>query len=247
MPTMTEKMQILKTVSIFSETPDDVLQQLVDLLEEVHVKDGDTIFEKGDLGSSMYIIVDGKVRVHDGELTMNFLGKRAVFGEMAALDPEPRSASVTAVEDTKLFRLEQEPFYKLMEQRIEVVQGIIHVLCQHLRARMRDLAKDFTYMQQFARVTAAAVAVESGVFEPESLDEVALRTDELGQLARVFQHMMRQVYAREQSLKKEVQELRIEIDQVKKTQQVAEITETDFFQELRRKARNLRGEASSKK
>lgn len=240
MPSTLEKMLVLKTVSIFSETPDTVLSEIVDLLEEVAYAAGETIFEKGDLGNSMYIIVEGKVRVHDGEMTLNYLGKRAVFGEMAALDPEPRSASITVEEDVRLFRLEQKPFYALMAKRIEIVQGIIHVLCQHLRARMRDLADDFTYMQQFARVTAAAVAIEAGIYDPESLDEVARRTDELGQLARVFQRMTRQVYAREQKLKQQVQEMRIEIDQIKKERQVAAITESDYFKELQQKVKGLR-------
>ncbi|MEO0825610.1 MAG: HAMP domain-containing protein, partial [Cyanobacteria bacterium J06642_9] len=59
-------------------------------------------------------------------------------------------------------------------------------------------------------------------------------------LASVFQTMAEQVYAREQKLKRQVAELRIEIDQAKKTRQVAEITETDYFRELRRKAKELR-------
>jgi CRP-like cAMP-binding protein len=171
---------------------------------------------------------------------LNFLGTRAVFGEMAALDPEPRSASVTAVVPTHLFRLEQQAFYRLMEGRIEIVRGVVHVLCQHLRARMRDMLEDFTYMQQFARVTAAASAVEAGVFEPESLDEVAQRTDALGQLARVFQGMTREVFAREQRLKQQVQELRIEVDMIKKDRQVAEITESQYFQALQQKVKDLR-------
>jgi DNA repair ATPase RecN len=102
------------------------------------------------------------------------------------------------------------------------------------------MAEDFEYMQQFARVTAAAVAVESGDYVPESLDEVAARGDELGQLARVFQRMVRQVGLREQRLKQEVADLRIEIDEVKKARQVAEITETEYFQQLRQKAQQLR-------
>lgn len=51
---------------------------------------------------------------------------------------EPRRRAVEG-EDTRLFRLDQEPFYELMDDRIEVARGIIHVLSQRLRARMRDL------------------------------------------------------------------------------------------------------------
>ncbi|MDH4207901.1 MAG: response regulator, partial [Anaerolineae bacterium] len=67
------------------------------------------------------------------------------------------------------------------------------------KKRLRD--QEVAYLQNVARVTAAAAAVEAGEFEPESLADVAQRTDGLGQLARVFQSMAREVYAREQRLK----------------------------------------------
>jgi DNA repair ATPase RecN len=127
-----------------------------------------------------------------------------------------------------------------MLRRSSVARGIIHILCQRLRARTRDIAADYQYMQQFMRVTAAAVAVEAGVYQPETLDEVAERTDELGQLARVFQRMERQVYSREQRLKQEVEELLIEVDKSRQARQVAEITETDYFQQLQTEAARLR-------
>jgi hypothetical protein len=73
---------------------------------------------------------------------------------------------------------------------------------------------------------------------------VAARTDELGHLARVFQRMVREVYQREQRLKQQVAELRIEIDEVKQARQVAEITETEYFQNLRQKAQQLRSNRS---
>jgi hypothetical protein len=69
---------------------------------------------------------------------------------------------------------------------------------------------------------------------------VTRRRDELGHLARVFQRMALEVYAREQRLRRELQQLRIEIDEVKKERQVAEITETEYFQGLRAKAQSFR-------
>jgi signal-transduction protein with cAMP-binding, CBS, and nucleotidyltransferase domain len=241
-----DKILTLKTVSLFTETPDEMLAEVVELLDEIEVKAGDSIIKKGDPGTCLYIIAHGRVRVHDEERTLNFLGKRDVFGEMAALDPEPRVASVTAAEDTLLYRLDQEPLYTLMAKRPEVARGIIRILSRHLRARVRDMAEDYKYMQQFNRVTAAAVAVEAGVYEPESLDEVAQRTDQLGQLARVFQRTIREVYIREQRLKQQVAELRIEIDEANQARKVAEITETDYFQELQKKARDLRAALNDK-
>jgi CRP-like cAMP-binding protein len=118
-----------------------VLADVANLLEEVDVSEHETIFTQGDPGDSLYVIVDGKVRVHDGERLLNYLGERDVFGEMALLDPEPRLASVTAVEATRLFRLDQAPFYELMADRPEVATGIIRVLSGRLRDRVHDITQ----------------------------------------------------------------------------------------------------------
>jgi DNA-binding response OmpR family regulator len=104
--------------------------------------------------------------------------------------------------------------------------------------RLRDLQLE--YLEQVGHLTDAAAAVEDGTFGPASLDRVSARADALGQLARVFQRMAHQVRAREERLQREVQELRIEIDQVRQAERVAEITETAYFQRLRSQADELR-------
>jgi len=109
------------------------------------------------------------------------------------------------------------------------------------RKRLRDQEVD--YLQQVGRVTAAAAAIKANTFQPESLDDVARRSDELGQLAQVFQEMSRQVYAREQQLQRQVQQLRIEIDQERRAREVADITESDYFQQLLGRAEELRNSA----
>jgi len=135
-----EKVMTLKTVSIFAATADMVLVEIAAILSELEVRAGEQIFAQGDMGTSMYIIVSGRVRVHDGERTLNELGPRDVFGEMAMLDPEPRIASVSALEPSLLFRIDHGPFYEVMADRVEVARGIIRVLTGHLRARVRDVA-----------------------------------------------------------------------------------------------------------
>src|SRR6266699_2828737 len=109
------------------------------------------------------------------------------------------------------------------------------------RKWLRDQEVD--YLQQVGLVTAAAVAIKANTFQPGSLDEVARRPDELGQLALVFQEMAHQVYAREQQLQRQVQQLRIEIDQARNASEVAEITESVFFQQLLGRADELRNRA----
>jgi hypothetical protein len=136
-----EKVLILKSASVFNNVPDDVLADVAFLLEEMDAAANEQIINKGDLGDSMYILVGGKVRIHDNERTLNELGEGDVFGEMALLDPEPRSASVTAIEPTRLLRLEQEPFVELIAEHPEVATGIIRNLARYVRARVQDLSR----------------------------------------------------------------------------------------------------------
>jgi CheY-like chemotaxis protein len=111
------------------------------------------------------------------------------------------------------------------------------------RKRLDDLEQE--YLEQVGHVVAAAAAVESGTFDSGQLDGVARRDDALGQLARVFQRMATEVRARERRLKQEVHQLRIEIDETRAARQVAEITETEYFQDLQRKVSELRLDPSS--
>jgi CRP-like cAMP-binding protein len=235
-----DRLRLLKASPLFKDTPEELLGSLVNRFEVVEALPGETIFKKGDPGNCLYIVAEGRVRVHDEERALNDLGPYEMFGEMAALDPELRSASVTALEPTRLLQLTQEGLLDLLAQNDSLMRSLLQSLVRRLRARVRDMAEDYLYMQQFARVTAAAQAVEAGIYQPESLDEVAQREDELGQLARVFQRMVRQVYAREQELRKQVAGLRIEMDEARKARQVAEITESEYFQNLKARARQLR-------
>lgn len=134
-----EKMLILKTIDIFVNTPDEVLVEVAALLKEIEAPAAATIFAQGEQGDSMYIIVAGEVEALDGERVFTRMGERQVFGEMALLDGEPRTATIRTTQPTQLLRLDQEPFYELMDDRIEIARGIIHVLLQRLRARTQDV------------------------------------------------------------------------------------------------------------
>ena len=134
-----ERVLTLKSVEMFEQASEQVLAEVAEVLEEVEVKRGEVIFRRGELGDGMYVIVDGRVRVFDGDLTLGILGERDIFGELALLDPEPRSASIAALEDCRLFRLDREAFAELMAGNIEIVRGVLHVLCERLR---QEIAED---------------------------------------------------------------------------------------------------------
>lgn len=133
-----EKVIFLKGVSLFSETPEEVLAELATVLEELDLSPGKTIIEQGEQGSSLYIIIDGQVNVHEGSRILTTLGPREVFGELAILDPGPRSASVTTLERSRLLRLDQEPFQELIDDHSVVSRRIMQILVRQLRYVYRE-------------------------------------------------------------------------------------------------------------
>jgi nitrate/nitrite-specific signal transduction histidine kinase len=96
------------------------------------------------------------------------------------------------------------------------------------------------YLEQVKVVMGAAAAVEEDKFELSSLDELARRDDALGQLARVFQKMAREVRLREEKLKQQVKELKIVLDETRQRKKVAEITDSQYFKDLQSEAEALR-------
>jgi hypothetical protein len=131
--TLVERVLILAEVSIFRTIPHEVLAGLALLVSEREALPGECIFAKGDLGDCLYVIAHGRVRVHDGDQTLNELGDHAFFGELSLLDAAARSASVTAVAPTRLLRLSQKHFYALLSERSEIAHGVNRVLCEWIR------------------------------------------------------------------------------------------------------------------
>lgn len=128
-----EKVMALKSLSFFADTPNEVLVDVAAALKEQTVEPGETIFEKGEQGSSVYVIAEGEIRIHDGEVTIAQLSENDAFGEMSILDPNPRSATATALKESQLLRLDQESFKELLTDHSEVAWRVMQILTQRLR------------------------------------------------------------------------------------------------------------------
>lgn len=140
-PTSDEQLRLLKQSNMFENSPNSLVEDIGGIATAVSVKAGEKIMEKGEKGTAMYIILDGQVRIHDEDLTLKHLGKGDVFGEMAALDSEVRSASVTAEVDTILFELEQRAVYDILSRRPDAAKTIIHLLCQREKSIVHDVTE----------------------------------------------------------------------------------------------------------
>lgn len=128
-----EKVLVLKSLNLFKDTPENILADLAPLMKEMQYEQGTEIFKEGETGDCMYIIQQGNIKIHKGNTTLAILKEKEVFGELSLLDADTRSASATAETDCILYKIDQEPFYELMDERPEVAKGFIKILCQRLR------------------------------------------------------------------------------------------------------------------
>jgi CRP-like cAMP-binding protein len=167
-----------------------------------------------------------------------------VFGEMAVLDSQTRSATAVATTACRLYRLSNTAFRRLLREHSEVAEGVIKELCERLRGTNTDRSEDYEYICMVEMITSAAHDLEVGNFRAETLDQVTQRTDSLGHLARKFQQMAREVQAREAALKQQVRQLRIEIDPTLVNDDLDRIFSSDSFKRAQQAAAQHRATQS---
>lgn len=129
-----ERVKILQTTQIFSDTDVEVLRDIAKALKEKHARNEKVILKKGDVGNAMFIIVNGRVRVHDGNHVLSKLGPGSIFGEYSLIDEETRSASVTAEESCELLKLSQEDFFNIIFEKKDIIKGVLRVLINRMRS-----------------------------------------------------------------------------------------------------------------
>ncbi len=136
-----ERVAVLQRVALFGEVPGHTLVAVARLLEEVSFEAGDCIIERGSVEDWLFVVAEGRIRIHIGERTLVENGPGGVVGEFAVLAPAPRSASVTAVEPSLLLRLRRGPFEELLDDRPEIARGVISMLARMLQAGADDHAE----------------------------------------------------------------------------------------------------------
>ena len=101
----------------------------------MRVSQGETVFYKGTVGSQMYIVLGGLLGVVDNDKVLAKLRTGDIFGEMALVTQEPRSATVQAIEDSHLFVLSESTFQKLLTKRvaIRILLNIVRTQSRRLR------------------------------------------------------------------------------------------------------------------
>jgi CRP-like cAMP-binding protein len=123
---------------LFQAMTAEELDAVLELATERRVRRGQTIFQKGDEGTSMMAVLSGRVRIgavsaEGKEVTLNVINPGEVFGEIALLDGKPRSADAQATEETNLLVLERRVFLPFLAGNQDLVLRLLAVLCDRLR------------------------------------------------------------------------------------------------------------------
>jgi signal-transduction protein with cAMP-binding, CBS, and nucleotidyltransferase domain len=105
-----EPLELLRAIAIFAPLPTPILERLASLAAEVHVPAMTTVFTQGDAGDRFYVVAEGTATVEIDGAEANTLSRGDFFGEIALLRDVPRTATVRAVDDLRLFALERDDF-----------------------------------------------------------------------------------------------------------------------------------------
>lgn len=136
-----EKVLILGSVGIFSGLTGETLTEIAAAVEELEFEAGEKIAEKGEFASNLFVVAQGKVRIHDGDTELAVYGEREGFGIRTALDPQEHTASATAVEDSLLLKLEHDALFELITEDVELAKNVIRYLCRRMRGKLGELPR----------------------------------------------------------------------------------------------------------
>ena len=131
-------LSILRQHPIFSDLESEALEQLCRYAKHSTVKRGATICSKGDAGNSMFAVISGTVKISvssaDGRSAiLNLIGAGELFGEIAVLDGQARTADATANTNCEIFALDRRDFLPFVRGQPALAMKFIELLCMRLR------------------------------------------------------------------------------------------------------------------
>jgi CRP/FNR family cyclic AMP-dependent transcriptional regulator len=114
--------------------PEDFLALFSNATDIVSLSPGEVLFKKGEKGNHLYVVKSGEVTIGDGNHVFETLSTGDIFGEMALMDEEPRSATARAVTQTQVIPIDQRRFLFLVQQTPFFAIRVMRVMCARLRA-----------------------------------------------------------------------------------------------------------------
>ena len=134
MLTVIEKVIFLQNVNVFEQVPTEQLAYLAAIADEVEFRAGEDIYRENDHSDALYLVLEGKVRLHREDAEITVAGPKEAFGTWALFDNEPRVATATSAEDTRALKIGREDFTDLLADHVQITQGVLKTLVKRLRS-----------------------------------------------------------------------------------------------------------------
>ena len=208
------KHDILKQIPLFSELNDKDLDKIIRLGTRQRYHKDNIILIEEEVGSTMFIILEGRVKISrisdDGrEVILSMLSDGDFFGEMSLLDGHPRSANVTATEESELLVIRREEFLQMLKDFPQIAINLLKELAQRIR-KSDEHIKSLSLQDATGRVasTILRIAEDSGVFRKGQVEiaELPLQQDLANMagtsretISRVIKSLTEQGYLRKQA------------------------------------------------
>ncbi|HET8917624.1 MAG TPA: cyclic nucleotide-binding domain-containing protein [Candidatus Binatia bacterium] len=131
-----EKVIFLKSVDIFEHATVEQLGRIAGLMEEVNFEARETIYNEGDAGDALYVILSGRVALERNDSTireLNELKEKEAFGTLEVLDFHPRAANAKAIDQVRALKLNGQEFHDLLSVDFEMVEAVLRMLCGVVR------------------------------------------------------------------------------------------------------------------
>jgi CRP/FNR family transcriptional regulator/CRP/FNR family cyclic AMP-dependent transcriptional regulator len=135
--------EVLADIPLFEDLTEPDLNIVAQRVRQRRYKEGDTIFHRRDPGVALYVIVSGKVKIHnemnDGsDCIIAILDEGEFFGELAVIDGEERSADATTLASTELLMLTRDDLHDILQRYPRISLRILATLAGRLRRTTED-------------------------------------------------------------------------------------------------------------
>ncbi|MBZ0264327.1 cyclic nucleotide-binding domain-containing protein [bacterium] len=141
MLSIVEKVLFLQDVDIFEYISTENLAYIAAIAEVVNFPEKTVIFSEGDASDSMYLIIEGRVRLEREGNEVMIAGERESFGVWAMFDDEPRVVTAIVVEECQALHISRDDFYDLLADNVLITQGIMKNIVRRLRKLMTALGR----------------------------------------------------------------------------------------------------------
>jgi CRP/FNR family transcriptional regulator len=230
--------EILHKTAIFKTLSVSEAETLAGRLKTRSLHAGEVLFNLGDPGEEMILVRDGQLAIYmpdpnrpESGQALRIFKAGDILGEMALIDNLPRSASARAESDSTIATLGLNDFRDLLASQPEVATSVMSGLSGRIRYTTDFIGEIRQWVQRLGEGNYEAIKA------PDDVTDTSLSA-----LAAEFVRMAGQVREREEKLKQEVAELRIQIDEKQRREKASEITQSEYFRDLKAKLSAMREE-----